>query len=120
MHEASSPGMMSAETRRNGRVESHLLDLHKKLKITDAQEPQWRAIADVMRANASAIDELMDKREAHKTAIDDLNAYGAMAQAHADGIKKLSDVFTPLYASMSDAQKKMADDAFVHPMPHKR
>jgi hypothetical protein len=42
-----------------------------------------------------------------------LNAYGDIVQAHADAIKKLSAVFAPLYASMSDDQKMVADDVFA-------
>jgi hypothetical protein len=46
------------------------------------------------------------------TAVDDLKSYGEIADAHADGIKKLTPVFAALYASMSDAQKKEADAIF--------
>jgi hypothetical protein len=46
------------------------------------------------------------------TAVGDLKSYGEIIDAHADGIKKLIPVFTALYASMSDAQKKAADTCF--------
>jgi hypothetical protein len=48
------------------------------------------------------------------TAVDDLKSYGEIAEAHADGLKKFTSVFEPLYASMSDAQKKNADTLFRH------
>ena len=48
------------------------------------------------------------------TAVDDLKSYGEIADAHANGIKKLTPVFADLYASMSDAQKKEADTLFRH------
>jgi protein CpxP len=70
-----------------------------------------------MHDNAIELDKAIDKREAivnSATAIDNLNAYGDVAQAHADGVKKLAATFSPLYASMSDDQKKMADDVFAH------
>jgi hypothetical protein len=46
------------------------------------------------------------------TAIEDVKSYAAIAEAHADGLKKFAPVFEALYASMSDAQKKNADTLF--------
>jgi hypothetical protein len=46
------------------------------------------------------------------TAIDDLKSYGELAEAHADGIKKLTPLFADLYASLTDEQKKDADTMF--------
>ncbi len=48
------------------------------------------------------------------TAVDDLKSYGEITEARADGVKKLIPVFSDLYASMSDAQKKEADNLFRH------
>jgi protein CpxP len=110
----SAPAAVKAEAQRNADVEKHIGDLHAKLKITAAEESQWGDVAKTMRDNAKEIEEAIDKREVHGTAIDDLNAYGDVAQAHADGIKKLAKVFSALYTSMSDDQKKLADEEFVH------
>jgi protein CpxP len=111
---ASTPATTKSDTQRNADVEKHIADLHAKLKITAAEESQWGDVAKTMRDNANEIEEAIDKREVHGTAIDDLNAYGEVVQAHADGIKKLAKVFAPLYASMSDDQKKLTDEEFVH------
>ena len=46
------------------------------------------------------------------TAVEDMKSYGEIAAAHVDGINKLIPVFEVLYDSMSDAQKKEADEAF--------
>jgi hypothetical protein len=46
------------------------------------------------------------------SAVDDLKSYGEITDAHANGIKKLTPVFADLYASMSDVQKKEADNLF--------
>jgi periplasmic protein CpxP/Spy len=51
------------------------------------------------------------------TAIDDLRSYAAIADAHAAGVKKLETAFEPLYASLSDTQKKAADAMFQR-RPH--
>jgi vacuolar-type H+-ATPase subunit I/STV1 len=113
--DASTPAMMKADAKRNMEVERHIKDLHAKLKITPAEESQWVAVAQTMRDNANELDKAIDKREANvnnATAIDDLNAFGEIVQTHADDIKKLSTAFSPLYASMSDDQKKVADEEF--------
>jgi protein CpxP len=110
----STPAAGKSEAQRNTDVEKHIVDLHAKLKITSAEEAKWDDVAKAMRENANEIEQAIDKREAHGTAIDDLNAYGEVVQAHADGIKKLAKVFAPLYTSMSDDQKKVADEVFVH------
>jgi hypothetical protein len=99
----------------HSRVEARVKSLHDSLHITAAQEPQWQPVADVMRENAATIGALIQEREAKTktmTAVDDLRAYGAIADAHAAGVKKLAGAFEPLYASLSDAQKKTADALF--------
>jgi protein CpxP len=103
------------------RVELRIKDMHAKLKITAEQEPQWVLVATVMRDDAKAMDALTQTRFDHAkdmTAIDDLKSYGEIATAHADGINKLTPVFTTLYTNMSDSQKKEADILFRHG-PHK-
>ena len=97
------------------RTELRIKDMHAKLKITAAEEPQWAKVAQVMRDDAKTMDTLTQARVDHAkdmTAIDDLKSYGEITDAHADGIKKLTPVFADLYASMSDTQKKEADAFF--------
>jgi periplasmic protein CpxP/Spy len=115
--DASTTAMMKSDAKRDMEVEKHIKDLRAKLKITPAEESQWAAVVQTMRDNVNELDKAIDKREAivnNATAIDNLNAYGDIAQAHADGVKKLSTAFSPLYASMSDDQKKVADELFGH------
>jgi hypothetical protein len=93
--------------------------MHATLKITAAEEAQWTNVAQTMRDSAVELDSAIDKRKAMigtATAPENLSAYGDVAQAHADGVKKLAVVFSPLYASMSDDQKKLADDEFAQRM----
>lgn len=97
------------------RAELRIKDMHAKLKITSAQEEQWAKVAQEMLDDAKTMDALTQTRVDHAkdmTAIDDLKSYGEIADAHANGIKKLIPVFADLYASMSDAQKKEADNLF--------
>jgi hypothetical protein len=98
-------------------AEARIKDMHAKLKITAAQEEQWGKIAQEMRDNAKSMDALTQARMANAktmSAVDDLKSYGEIAEAHAKGIKKFTPLFETLYASMSDAQKKLADDLFQH------
>jgi len=113
---ASTTAANKSDAKRDAKNEKHIKDLHAKLQITAGQESLWTPVAQTMRDNAVQIDIVVDKREAtigNATAIDDLNAYASIAQAHADSVKKLALVFAPLYAAMPDAQKKIADEAFI-------
>jgi hypothetical protein len=97
------------------RVEARIKSLHATLQITAAQEPLWQPVADAMRDDAKTVGALIEERESKEktmTAADDLHAYSAIADAHAAGVKKLAAAFDPLYAALSDAQKKKADAAF--------
>ena len=118
---AAATAMAKSDAKRDQAIEKHGKDLHAQLKITAAEETQWAVVAKAMHDSAIETDKVMDKREEHvksATAVDNLNAYGDIAQAHADGVKKLASAFAPLYASMPDAQKKLADDVFSHRAAH--
>jgi protein CpxP len=104
------------------RVEARIKELHTKLNITPAQEELWKNVTQVMRDNAKTMEALIKARSdktTTMTAVDDLKSYREIAEAHADGLKKFIPVFEPLYASMSDAQKKNADTFFRHHGPTK-
>jgi hypothetical protein len=47
-------------------------------------------------------------------ALEDMKSFQAIAAAHAAGLQKLIDAFTPLYNAMPDDQKKLADHVFCH------
>ena len=98
------------------RVEGRIKQLHDALKITDAEETQWQAVAAAMRDSAQAMDAAVKQRIDAKgaSAVDELKAYGAIADAHSQGVQKLIPPFEALYAAMSDDQKKTADALFAH------
>jgi len=97
-------------------VEQRIADLHAALKITPDQEAKWKEVAQDMRENAAAMDKLIaESRKTppqNMTAVDDLKMYQKFAQAHVDGLKNLLSHFEAFYASMPDAQKKVADGVF--------
>lgn len=96
-------------------VEARIKDLHVRLKITPAQEDLWKNVTQVMQDNAKTMEALRRARSekaATMTAVEDFQSYGEFTGVHADGIKKFVPVFSALYDSMSDAQKKNADTIF--------
>jgi hypothetical protein len=96
-------------------VEARIKDLHARLKITPAQEDLWNNVTQVLRDNAKTMDALRKARSekaSTMTAVEDFTSYAEITEVHADGIKKFVPVFSALYDSMSDAQKKNADTIF--------
>ena len=71
-----------------------------------------------MRDNAANMQKLIaeKKKQApqNMTAVDDLETYQKFAQAHVDGLKNLTSAFKSLYGTMSDQQKKNADQVFAN------
>jgi hypothetical protein len=112
-----SPAPAPAPTAQPGGdpVETRITQLHDQLKITAAQEAKWKAVAQVMRDNAKAMDALMKKRApgAPMSALDDLKSYHEFTEAHAKGLKKLITAFEALYTAMPAPQKKNADQVFA-------
>ena len=110
---AGVPGQPSAAARED-QLETRIMELHARLKITPAQEPLWTAFTKVMRDNAAAMGEVYrnggDMRTMPAPAA--LNQYAKISQAQADGIKNLTAPFQALYDSMDAGQKKSADEAF--------
>jgi len=112
----AAQGAAKATDSRPETVEQRIASLHTSLKITSGEEGNWNGVATAMRDNAGAMEKLFAARAAETadsmTALQDLDAYGKFAQAHADGVKNLTVAFTTLYNSMPDAQKKVADVVF--------
>lgn len=99
------------------RVEVRIKDLYARLKITPAQEGLWDNVTKAMREDAVKMEALIKARSENastRNAVDDLKSYSEITEAHAHGLKRFIATFEPLYASMSDAQKKDADKLFRH------
>jgi hypothetical protein len=117
---AASAGMPESAAKQKLAIENHITEVRAQLQITAAEEPQWDAVAAAMRDSALQTDKAIDKRRilgGSATAVDSLNAYAEIAQAHADGVKNLAMAFTALYESLPADQKKLADVVFAH-HPH--
>ncbi len=98
-------------------IDQRIATLHEQLKITSAEESDWKAVAETMRDNAHAMEQLASEKQSTSTsmtAVEDLQTYSAFAQAHVDHLKKLTSVFETLYKAMPAQQKKLADQVFAH------
>jgi hypothetical protein len=97
-------------------VEQRIRTLQRALRITSDQESKWNAVAQAMRENAINMDTLIAANRKtppqDMTAVDDLESYRKVAQAHVDGLKNLIASFKTLYDAMPSAQKRNADDVF--------
>jgi hypothetical protein len=101
-------------------IEGRIAFLHAELKITATQQSQWDRVAATMRANAKQMDQLAQEmragRDQPQNAVDRLDRRVRFVAARANAEKAFADAFKPLYATLSDDQKKSADDLFARPM----
>jgi hypothetical protein len=96
-------------------VERRIADLHSRLHITPQQSQQWDQFAQVMRDNAKAMDTIYQQRAGRlgsMTAVDNMQSYAQIEQERAQDMQKLVPAFQTLYGSLSDQQKKTADQMF--------
>ncbi|MFP5517847.1 MAG: Spy/CpxP family protein refolding chaperone [Alphaproteobacteria bacterium] len=101
------------------RVEGRIAFLKAELEITDAQAPQWNAFADTLRSNAKAhqaMHEQMTKGGLPSAWPERLAAQQKALSTRLDAVKALEAAAKPLYAALSDDQKKVADQLFTGPM----
>ncbi len=92
-------------------VEGRIAFLKAELKITESQQKLWNAVADAMRANAKAMTEMPGgTMNAAATLPDRLAAREKALNARLDALQKYQAVVDPLYAALSDEQKRTADE----------
>lgn len=123
---AAAPMVATPEVRRET-VDQRIASLHTSLDITPSEESDWNGVTKAMRESAGVMEKLMAEKSAKgpasMTALDDLKTYQKFAEAHAEGLRKLTSSFARLYKSMPDAQKKVADQVFQdfgHARPESR
>jgi hypothetical protein len=102
-----------------GHVEGRLAFLKTELKITDAQLPLWNAVADAIRADAKVMGDMpggmMGSMQA-ATLPEKVAAREKMLTAHLEALHRFKMGVEPLYAALSDGQKKTADELLLGPM----
>jgi len=112
--------MMMGQNGMAGHVEGRIAFLKTELKITDAQEPLWNAVADAMRANAKEMAEMPHgmamMMDGSATLPEKLAGREKAIAAHLEALRRLRSAIDPLYAALSIDQKKTADDLMIGPM----
>ena len=110
-------GMMSAMA---GHVEGRIAFLKAELKITDAQLTLWNAVAEAIRANAKSMGPMsggmMGTMSQPAPLPDRLAAREKMMASGLESLHRLKAAIDPLYASLTDDQKKTADELMTGPM----
>jgi hypothetical protein len=101
-------------------IEGRLAYIKAELKVTDAQEPLWSAYAVAARDNAKTMiarcTTMMGKGDSQVTLPDRLDQNEQLMAAHLDAVRVMDKALKPLYAALSDGQKKTADQLFWGPM----
>jgi periplasmic protein CpxP/Spy len=95
-------------------VDRHIADLHRKLGITPEQEAHWAPLAELMRADATHMADLMRARisKPRMTAPEDLKSYAEITEQRAQDLKKMLPAFETLYGNLSPQQQERADKLF--------
>ena len=95
-------------------IEGRIAFLHAELKITPAQQAQFDKLATVMRNNAQAreamVQQMRTAGDQPQSAVYTLERRARFIEARATEEKSFADAFKPLYQSLSDDQKKSADE----------
>jgi hypothetical protein len=107
------------ETQRKAQIESRITYLKELLKITSAQERVWNAYADTLRAQNAAQTKDRDARRPTKdaqkqdknrpTLLDRLDNRKKQLDEQSANLANVEKTLRPLYAALSDEQKKEAD-----------
>lgn len=127
---------------RADRIDGRVAFLKAELKITPAQESKWQEFEKVLRQQAAERRtagekmraEMQAKRAAFQQQVEEAKAKGQpiprptresvsaiermerqqkFMKARLESQEKMLDAFKPLYASLSDEQKKTADELFA-------
>ena len=100
-------------------VEGRIAYLKAELAITDAQLPQWNAYTDAMRAGAKSMQTAMAANMGSgmpAAAPARSDAMIAMMTSRLETMKATAAAGKALYAVLTDAQKKTADDLMMSRM----
>jgi hypothetical protein len=105
---------------RPSRIEGRIAFLRAELKITNAQAAAFDAVANAMRENdrqmRAAFEARRQQRGQQVNLLDRLDQRQKGAEAMASATSRLKAAWGPLYASLTDDQKKTADELMA---PHR-
>lgn len=94
-------------------IDGQIAFLKAELKPTDAQTKEWDAFADALRAHAGQMagmhKEMRDSDWSKLSPIERMEKHVALMETHLAAAKTMIEAEKPLYASLSDDQKKTFD-----------
>ena len=97
-------------------AEQRLIRLKADLKLTDAQLPQWNAFAGAIRSAAKAMQDrhsTMMPGIGNATLPEQIVMHETMLSEHLERMRQIKGPATALYATLNDAQKKIADQMMM-------
>jgi LTXXQ motif family protein len=101
-------------------IEGKIAFYKAELKIADAQVPQWDAFADALGSNATRLQQAMMaaaiETKSVAAAPEQMQRRIAMLTARLDSMQAVLAAAKPLYAVLTDEQKKIADDLMAERM----
>jgi protein CpxP len=100
-------------------MRERLQQVHDRLAITPAQQPQWDAVVAALRENAQSMranPATAAIRGGHLTAVQDLHAASDLAHARADALQRMISPVEALYATLSPEQQRTADETLAKAM----
>jgi len=100
-------------------IEGRLAFLKTELKITDAQMPQWNRFAEALRGASASMQGMrqgMMRGDASATAPARLEFYVSVLSSRVDALRAVKTALDPLYAALSEEQKKQADEMMLGSM----
>jgi hypothetical protein len=104
-----------------GHIEGRLAYVKAELKITEAQESLWSSYAAAARDSANTMvarcTTMMSRHGGSTVSLpEQLDQNEQLTAAQLDATRATNKVLKPLYAALSDDQKKTADQLFWGPM----
>lgn len=96
------------------RIEGQLAYFRAELRITDAQAQPWNAFADTVRAQAERLRQATQQAMTGATepgpAPQQMERRIALLSAHLEAMRAVTAAATPLYAALSEEQRRTADE----------
>lgn len=94
-------------------VEGRIAFLRTELKVTDAQQPLWEAVAAGLRENARGSTGMMQQEQDAQGLPASLERREKLLSARLEAVRQLRAAVEPFYASLDEAQKAAADNLLM-------
>ena len=119
MQQMMQSRMAAASMQPFRRIEGHLAYFRAELRITDAQMPQWNTFAEAVRAQADGLRQATQQAMGPTTtpgttgpgtAPQQMERRIALLAAHHQAMRTVATAATPLYAALTEEQRRTADE----------